>query len=298
MAEISDVTKNTYQMTFSTLEQQMGSKLQDAVIRENVEGEFYFTDSQEAADFIETFTRNADTVNQDLTFERRRLGLRRFNYAPMIDSFDKIALINDPTFAATSNALYGAGRRKDALIVEAAYGTTYGSYDNSTSFVYDTNNTIAVNEGGAGNVGLTVEKLRAMAEIFEAADVPDEIPKFIAGTAKQKRDLLASTEVTSADYASVKALVHGVVDSFMGFTFIWVNGSVDGAKIIPVDGSGYRRVLAWAQDGLTLGVGKDVATDIQIRVDKNNSYQLWHEMFIGANRTSEKKVGSILCSEV
>ena len=78
-----------------------------------------------------------------------------------------------------------------------------------------------------------------------------------------------------------------------------MEGQVGGADILPVttDGNDYRRVLCWAEDGLMLGVGQEVKTDIQQRIDKNYSYQIFNEMWMGSMRTSEKKVGSILCSE-
>jgi hypothetical protein len=108
---------------------------------------------------------------------------------------------------------------------------------------------------------------------------------------------LGTTSVTSADFNTVRALVNGEVDSFMGFKFIQVDGSVDGSKIIPVDASSYRRVLCWAEDGLVLGVGKEPKTNIEQRIDKNYSFQIFNEMFLGSMRTSEKKVVEIQCVE-
>jgi len=300
MADITTAMKNTYDMNFKLLEQQMGSNLQMYVARENIEGEYKYFDYIDAADATEVFTRNADTVNEDLTYERRRINLRRFTFAPLIDEYDKLALINDPTSDIVQDALAAMGRQKDKLLVDAAFGTTYGGYDGTTSYTYSASSTVdvAVQDGaGSSAVGLNVAKLRAMREIFDAYDVPSELPLHCALTAKQVNDLLASTEVGSYDYNSVKALVQGEINTFMGFNFHQVNGSVGGSKIIPVDGDSYRKVLCWAEDGLLLGVGNEIETDIQQRIDKNYSYQIYNKMWIGAIRTSEKKVGYIECSE-
>ena len=293
MGDITTAMKNTYDKTFKLLEQQMGSELQMLVRKEMIEGEYKYFDFIDAADATEVFTRNADTVNEDLVYARRRINLRRFTFAPLIDEYDKLALINDPTSDIVQDALAAMGRTKDKLLVEAAFGTTYGGYDGTTSYVHDTAN----NQIAAGATGLTLAKLRSARTIFNAANVPKALPKYIACTAAQIEDLLEDTTLTNSDYAVVKALVNGEVNSFMGFTFIEVNGEVDGSPIIPVDAASARRVLAWAEDGLLLGVGKDVETDIQQRIDKNYSYQIYNKMWIGAMRTSEKKIVEILCAE-
>lgn len=295
MAGITTAMKNTYNMNFTLLEQQVGSKLQDAVRREMIEGEYKYFDFIDAADATEVFTRNADTVNEDLTYTRRRISLRRFTFAPLIDTFDKLALINDPTSDIVQDALNAMGRQKDKLLVDAAYGTTYGGYDGTTSYTFDTvNNRIAV---GSPAAGLTIAKLRSAKAILDGHNVDPAIPRYIACTTNQISDLLNTTQATSIDYNSVKALVDGNVNSFLGFKFIQVDGLVAGSNIIPVDGSSYRRVLCWAEEGLMLGVGKEPKTDIQQRVDKNYSYQVFNEMWLGAMRTSEKKCVEILCSE-
>ena len=293
MGDITTAMKNTYDKTFKLLEQQMGSELQMLVRKEMIEGEYKYFDFIDAADATEVFTRNADTVNEDLVYARRRINLRRFTFAPLIDEYDKLALINDPTSDIVQDALAAMGRTKDKLLVEAAFGTTYGGYDGTTSYVHDTAN----NQIAASATGLTLTKLRSARTIFNAANVPKALPKYIACTAAQIEDLLEDTTLTNSDFAVVKALVNGEVNSFMGFTFIEVNGEVDGSPIIPVDAASARRVLAWAEDGLLLGVGKDVETDIQQRIDKNYSYQIYNKMWIGAMRTSEKKIVEILCAE-
>ena len=298
--DITVAMKNTYQMNFKLLEQQMGSELQNFVTRETVEGEYKYFDFIDAADATEVFTRNADTVNEDLVYARRRISLRRFTFAPLVDTFDKLALINDPTSEIVQDALAAMGRQKDWLILQdAALGTTYGGYDGTTSYTYDTNMNVAVTvrDSGTGATGMNVAKLRNMRKLFKEQNVPASLQIHLAISALQESELLASTEVGSYDYNSVKALVDGDTDKFMGIKFHLIEGQINSADILPVDGSDYRRCVAWAEDGLMLGVGKDVKTDIQQRIDKNYSYQIFNEMWMGSMRTSEKKVGVILCSE-
>jgi hypothetical protein len=300
MGDITTAMKNTYQMNFTLLEQQMGSKLQSLVRRETIDGEYKYFDFIDAADATEVFTRNADTVNEDLVYARRRISLRRFTFAPLIDTFDKLALINDPTSDIVMDALHAMGRQKDLLITEAAVGTTYGGYDGTTSYTFDTSNNrvaVTVRDSGSGATGMNVAKLRGAKKILDGHNVDTNIPRHIAITAEQMEELLASTEIGSYDYNSVKALVQGDFSTFMGFKFVEVNGEVASTGIIPVTADPYRRVLAWAEDGIILGVGKDVKTNIEQRIDKNYSYQIFNEMWMGSMRTSEKKVVDVLCDE-
>ena len=53
--------------------------------------------------------------------------------------------------------------------------------------------------------------------------VDPSIPRFIIVGPIQISDLLAVTQATSSDYASVKALVNGEIDTFMGFKFVVSN---------------------------------------------------------------------------
>jgi hypothetical protein len=144
---------------------------------------------------------------------------------------------------------------------------------------------------------MNVAKLRNAKMILDGHNVDTNIPRHIAITAEQMEELLASTEIGSYDYNSVKALVQGDFSTFMGFKFVEVNGEVASTGIIPVTADPYRRVLAWAEDGIILGVGKDVKTNIEQRIDKNYSYQIFNEMWMGSMRTSEKKVVDVLCDE-
>ena len=98
-----------------------------------------------------------------------------------------------------------------------------------------------------------------------------------------------STTVTSADYNSVKALVQGEVDTFLGFKFIVSNRLAKSGST--------RTAFAWAEDGLLLGVGKNVSAKIDERADKSYSTQVFYCADFGATRMEEAKVVSIECNE-
>jgi len=125
-------------------------------------------------------------------------------------------------------------------------------------------------------------------KILDSNEVGDE-PRFIACTAQQIDDLLGTTEVTSTDYNSVKALVQGEVNTFLGFTFIRT-------ELIDISGS-TRSCIAWSRSGLLLGVGIDIETDISVRNDMSNAIQVYARATFGATRMYEEKVVEIQCTE-
>jgi hypothetical protein len=102
-------------------------------------------------------------------------------------------------------------------------------------------------------------------------------------------DLLNTTEVTSADYASVKSLVKGEINTFMGFDFVHT-------ELVPI-ASTTRSAIAWAKGGLLLAVAPDIETAVERRWDKRGSVYVYASAGAGAVRMQEKKVVQIDCLE-
>ena len=101
-------------------------------------------------------------------------------------------------------------------------------------------------------------------------------------------ELLSLTEVQSADFNTVKALVQGQVSEFLGFTFIR-------SERIATDSSSDDLVLCYAQPSICLGVGEDIRVRISERDDKNYSVQVFTQMDIGATRVEDEGVVEIAC---
>ena len=121
------------------------------------------------------------------------------------------------------------------------------------------------------------------------ADVDPSINRYIAVGPNQIEALLNNTTVTSSDFNTVKALVQGDIDTFLGFKFIVTNRLAKSGD--------NRTCFAWAEDGLALGVGKDIMARVDERADKGYATQVYYCMSIGATRMEEEKVVQILCDE-
>lgn len=288
--QISTAFVQQYSTNVGLLLQQRGSKLRDAVSVGSYTGKAAKAVEQIGSVTAQARTsRHSDTPLISTPHDARWVFPTDYEWADLIDDQDKLRMLIDPTSPYAINGAYALGRAMDNLIISAALGTAKTGENGTTSTVFDTTNQ-QVTVGGTPT-GLTVAKLRSAKKILLANEVDVEMdPLYIAVTAKQLDDLLGTTEVTSSDYNTVKALVQGQVDTFMGFKFIHT-------ELLGVNGSSHRRVVAWAKSGLHLGMWNDINSKIDTRADKSYATQVYVKGTFGATRTEEKKVVEILCAE-
>ncbi len=202
--------------------------------------------------------------------------------------------------------MWAMGRSMDDVIIAALDGTSYSGEAGATSVVLPSTQKYAANDG-TNFTNLNISTLRAVKKMFDAADVDESIPRYFAYTSSQLFSLLGQTQVTSADFNSVKALVDGQLDTFMGFKFVRLERllTVASGSASPTTGvygsgttvAGYRRCLAWAQDGAILSVGQDMQSRVSERSDKGYTTQAYARMSIGATRMEEVKVVQVVCNE-
>ena len=283
--QITTAFVQQYSNNVQMLSQQKGSLLRSAVDVETVVGKNAFFDQVGSALAVKRTTRHADTPQMDTPHARRRVSLVDYEYADLIDNQDKIRTLIDPTSAYASAAAYALGRAQDDEIIAALSGTAYTGETGSTATALPASQKIT--EGGTN--GLTIAKLRSAKEILDAASVDPSIARYIAVSPKQITDLLGTTEVTSSDFNSVKALANGEVNSFLGFNFI-VSNRLTSA-------SSKRLCLVWAMDGCKMAIGQDLMTRIDERSDKGYAHQVYVCQSIGATRMEEDKVVTIEAHE-
>jgi hypothetical protein len=289
--QVSTAFVQQYTTNVSLLLQQRGSKLRDYVTVGSYTGKAAKAVEQIGAVTAQVRnTRHGDTPLISTPHDARWVFPTDFEWADLIDDQDKLRMLIDPTSPYAVNGAYALGRAMDDLIVSAALGTAKTGENGSDNTAFAT----ASQQVGVGSTpsGLTIAKLRNAKRILMANEVDTAVdPLFIAVTARQLDDLLGTTEVTSSDFNTVKALVQGDVDTFMGFKFIHIE------RLGLVPSTTHRRVIAWAKSGLHLGMWNDLNTRIDERNDKSYSTQVYVKGTFGATRTEEKKVVEILCNE-
>jgi hypothetical protein len=271
------------------LAQQMGSHLRAAVDVESITGKNAFFDQVGVTAAVQRTSRHADTPQIDTPHSRRRVSLADYEWADLIDDQDKVRMLIDPTSSYAKAAAAAMGRSMDDVIIAALGGSADTGETGSTAVALPSTSKFAT---GQQSDGLTIAKLIAAKKFFDLNDVDPSIPRFIVAGATQMSDLLGTTQVTSSDFNTVKALVAGDVDTFMGFKFIMSN-----RLALDATNTDDRKIFAFTQDAIKLGVGKDITAKIDVRADKSYATQVYTCMSIGAVRMEEKKVFQIPCDE-
>jgi hypothetical protein len=284
-SQVTTAFVQQYSANIQMLSQQMGSLLRDKVRLESVVGKNAFFDQVGSVTAVKRTSRHGDTPQIDTPHARRRVSLVDYEFADLIDDQDKVRMLIDPTSSYAQAAAYAMGRAMDDEIIAAALGTSYTGETGSTSTALPSSQKIVE----AGTDGLTIAKLRNAKKILDLNNVDPSIPRFIIVGPKQIDDLLGTTQVTSSDFNTVKALANGEINSFLGFNFIMSNR-------LTTTGS-MRQCIAFAQDGLALGVGKDVMARIDERADKGYATQVYYCASFGSTRMEEEKVVEVQAYE-
>ena len=282
--QITTAFVQQFSANIALLSQQRGSLFRNAVRTETVTGEKAFFDQVGSAAAVKRTSRHADTPLVDTPHSRRMVTMADYEWADLIDDPDKVRMLADPTSTYAQAAAAGLGRSMDDVIITAALGTSLTGASGGTSTTLPSAQKIV-----HSSAGLTIAKLVSAKKILDEGDVDPSIPRYIAVAPEQIEDLLNNTTVTSSDYNTVKALVQGDIDTYVGFKFITTNR-------LNSDGTS-RQVIAWAEDGIVLALGADMNSRIDERADKSYSTQVYASMTIGATRMEEAKIVEIACNE-
>jgi hypothetical protein len=273
--QITTAFVEQYKSNILMLSQQQGSKLRDTVRSEQITGKSAYFERIGAVDMVDATSRHDDTPQIDTPHSRRKVTLVTSRFADLIDNPDKVRTLIDPTSPYAMNAAMAAGRKMDAVIVSALGGNAYSGVAGATTVALPSAQKVA-----AASAGLTVTKLRSAREILLSADVDVSMITCAINPAGLT-DLLSATEITSSDYNSIKALVQGQIDTFLGFKFI-VSTQITALK-----------AYVYAKNAMALAVGAEPVVRISERADKNYATQVFVEMDIGATRVEDEGVVEI-----
>lgn len=174
-----------------------------------------------------------------------------------------------------SNAI---GRRQDQLILDALTASSATSVSNDI---------------GGTDTNMNVAKLRAAAQTLNTNNVPMD-NRHIIIHASSLASLLSETAVTSTDFNTVKALVQGEINTFLGFTFHVLGDRTEGGLI--KDGSNDRTCFAFHKDALGLAEGIAPKTEINY-VPEKTSFLIASMFSAGAVAIDDEGIVKIVCRE-
>jgi len=266
------------------LSQQRDSRLRNAVFVDNaVVGENAFFERIGTTEMTEKTTRHSDTVLTEVPHSRRMVEFKDFTLSELIDREDKLRLLIDPASEYTKAFTSAVGRRIDRTIIAALEGTAKAGKAGATSVVLPTGQKIA-----ASAADMTVPKLRQAKQKMDGAEVSSD-GRFLALSSAQIEALLATTEATSQDFNTVRALVSGELNTFLGFTFLMT-------ELLTKTGND-RQCLAFQRDGTGFSMPGEVEFNMQRNPAKNYAWQPHISITLGAVRIEEVTVVQIDCDE-
>jgi hypothetical protein len=220
-----------------------------------------------------------DVTPLNVGFSQVTLNLQDWNAAEYSDIFSQAKVNFDERQELVQVVASAMGRRQDQLILDALNGS-------STSL------TVANSIGGA-NTNLNVAKLREAKRLLDKGNVPAD-GRHIIIHANSLSALLSETAVTSSDFNTVKALVQGDINTFLGFTFHVMGDRAEGG--LPIDGSNDRTCYAFHSQAIGYGEGIGMRTEINYIAEKTS--WLVNEVFsAGAIAIDDEGIVKITCRE-
>jgi hypothetical protein len=235
-------------------------------------------------------SRFAPMGRVDAATDRRWVFPSDYDLPQLIDSFDKLRLITDPSSAYVQNAVLAAGRQFDKLICSAFTGTAKTGESGSTSTIFTAANEVDVAVGGA-NSKLNVAKIKAVKELMMANHIDFDMEEcYIGITAADHAALLNEVQIISSDFnGGMPVLQNGKISSFLGFNFIH-------CELIETSLAGTNEVTlpVWVKSGMYLGMWNDINNSVSQRNDlQGEPWQLYTIMTAGATRLEEDKVYAV-----
>ena len=149
------------------------------------------------------------------------------------------------------------------------------------------------NDIGGTDSNLNIEKLRETKNLLDTNNVPME-GRTILLHANSLQALLGETEVTSADFNTVRALVTGELNTFMGFRFITFGDRDEGG--LPVDGSSDRTLYAFHRDAVGLGIGMNQTSRVDY-IPEKTSFLVASMFSAGSVAIDDEGIVKITCRE-
>lgn len=226
-------------------------KLRNAVtVRNGVTGEAYkFTRMGDG--LANQKATQADVTPMDVSHARQTATMQNWNAPEYTDIFDQAEVNFDEKQELAQTIAKAISRREDQIIIDAMAAVSFAAtndLDPDTGLVLDISAT--------RNFDLDV--LRSARGHFQDLEIEGGT-QHVALRAAALQTLLEDTEVTSSDFNTVKALVQGDLDTYMGFKFHIIGTRKEGG----LPGVAADRIaFAWDTPAIGIAINIDLMTTI------------------------------------
>jgi hypothetical protein len=270
--------------TVALLAQQKESRFRSSVmVKTDAVGKMTTMDQVEPRTAKKKLARFEKLNIDGVDYQRRVIFPQTYFDNPGIDPDDKLNWVADPQASLVKSVSAAIGRAMDEELASKAIGTAFVGEDGTTSEALPSSQKIAV-----ASAGLTVAKLRTAKAKLDGNDVDGE-DRFIWVHSQQVDNLLGDSNVTSIDTNTVRALVNGEVNQFLGFTFIRAQRLTNTSTT--------RHCVAFQRLGIGLAVWQEIVGRIDERKDAHYAKQIYFRMRFGASRLEKSRVVQVDCLE-
>jgi len=223
-----------------------------------------------------------DVTPLNVTYSQVTATMQDYNAAEYSDIFHQAKVNFDERQELVQVVSKAIGRRMDQLIIDGLNGAS------SPSTVAKT----VVTSGSATASNLNVGKLIAAKKALDAKNVGFD-DRHIIVHANNLSGLLGDERAISGDYAAVKALVSGEINTFLGFKFHVLGDRDEGGLPLSTND---RSVFAFHRSAIGMAVNMAQKTEINYVPEKTSF--LVNSMFsAGAVAIDNEGIVKITCDE-
>lgn len=220
-----------------------------------------------------------DVTPLNISYSQVTATMSDYNAAEYSDIFHQVKVNFDERRELVQVVSGSIGRRMDQLVLDALAAS-------STSLTVS-------NDIGGTDTNLNLTKLRTAKRYLDKNNVPADGRCFLVSAAGLE-SLLGETAITSSDFNSVKALVNGEIDTFLGFKFTMIGDRSEGG--LAIDASLDRVCFAYHRDAVGFGIGMNMKTEINY-VPEKTSYLVNGMFSAGAVAIDDEGIVKITCRE-
>jgi hypothetical protein len=193
----------------------------------------------------------ADVTPMDISHARQTATMQNWNAPEYTDIFDQAEVNFDERSELAQTIAKAIGRREDQLVIDALAAVTF-----ATSNDQNPDTGLSVDISATRNFDFEV--VRRASQHFNEIEAPMSDRYFVI-QANVLNELLSTEQVSSSDYVTIKALMNGELNTWMGFQWKVIGVRAEGG--LP-GVSGDEIAFAFHKSAIGLAIGIDMKTTI------------------------------------
>lgn len=220
----------------------------------------------------------ADVRAMNVEYNQVLCNLQDWEAKDYVDKFDALKFNFSEAKELAEVASDALGLRMDQIIIDALSS----GYDSSNMKV------------GTTQTALTINTLLAAKTLLNKNGVENRNLTFIHN-AQMLEDLLKTTQVTSSDYNTVKALVNGELNTFLGMKFIMIANRDEGGLPAGSNANDYIGFI-YHKDAVGFALGQNIETRMDY-IPEKSAYLVGGDFSAGAVVIDDKGVVGVLAGK-